>query len=127
MRVSDIPGLKLADLDTHHNVELLSKIQDLLLEMSVTFKDGLPLCANTQAGHADALLLVNSMMEELKKRLELDAAPGYAKAIGGVAIGVVTEHYREETSRKEWALLSKHADKKTGKRRVLYWFGKSNG
>jgi len=43
--------------------------------------------------------------------------------LAALAIGVVTQRYREEKDRKEWALVSRKPDKKTGKRKVLYWFG----
>ena len=38
------------------------------------------------------------------------------------ATSVLAKRYREENKRSEWALVSKKKDK-TGKRRVLYWFG----
>jgi len=38
-------------------------------------------------------------------------------------MGIVTQRYREEKKQKEWALVSRKPDKKSGKRRVLYWFG----
>jgi len=37
--------------------------------------------------------------------------------------GILTQRFREEKNRKEWALVSRKPDKKTGKRKVLYWFG----
>jgi len=37
--------------------------------------------------------------------------------------GIVTQRYREDKKRKEWALVSRKPDNKTGKRKVLYWFG----
>lgn len=40
-----------------------------------------------------------------------------------IVTAIVMERYREETNRKEWALISRKPDKRTGKRRVLYWFG----
>jgi hypothetical protein len=40
-----------------------------------------------------------------------------------IVTAIVTEKYREETNRKEWALVSRKPDKRTGKRKVLYWFG----
>ena len=43
--------------------------------------------------------------------------------LGMIVTGIVTERYREEKGRKEWALVSKKPSKKTGKRKVLYWFG----
>jgi len=42
--------------------------------------------------------------------------------LGMIVTGIVTERYREEKGRKEWALVSKKRGKK-GKRKVLYWFG----
>ena len=41
-----------------------------------------------------------------------------------VVEGIVTQRHREETDRKEWALVSKKPHANTGKRRVLKWFGK---
>lgn len=40
-----------------------------------------------------------------------------------IITAIVMERYREETDRKEWCLISRKPDKRTGKRRVLYWFG----
>lgn len=40
-----------------------------------------------------------------------------------VAVSVLDKRQRDDTGRKEWALLSRSVDKRTGKRRVLYWFG----
>jgi hypothetical protein len=40
-----------------------------------------------------------------------------------IVTAIVMERYREETDRKEWCLISRKPDKRTGKRRVLYWFG----
>jgi hypothetical protein len=40
-----------------------------------------------------------------------------------IVTAVVTQRYREETGRKEWALVSRKPDKRTGKRKILYWFG----
>lgn len=40
-----------------------------------------------------------------------------------IVTAVVTQRYREETGRKEWALISRKPDKRTGKRKILYWFG----
>jgi len=40
-----------------------------------------------------------------------------------IVTAIVMERYREETGKKEWALVSKKPNKRTGKRRVLYWFG----
>jgi len=45
------------------------------------------------------------------------------KILAMFVTGVVTHRYREKKDRKEWALVSRKPDKKTGKRRVLYWFG----
>ena len=45
------------------------------------------------------------------------------KILAMFVTGVVTQRYREKKDRKEWALVSRKPDKKTGKRRVLYWFG----
>ena len=45
------------------------------------------------------------------------------KVLALLVTGIVTQRYREDKSRKEWALVSRKPDKKTGKRRVLYWFG----
>lgn len=36
---------------------------------------------------------------------------------------MLVQRYREEKERKEWALVSRKVSPKTGKRRVLYWFG----
>ena len=35
---------------------------------------------------------------------------------------IVTQRFREEKNRKEWALVSRKPSK-TGKRKVLFWFG----
>lgn len=43
--------------------------------------------------------------------------------LAALVVGVVTQRYREEKDRKEWALVARKPDKKTGKRKVLYWFG----
>jgi len=43
--------------------------------------------------------------------------------LAALVTGILTQRYREEKDRKEWALVSRKPDKKTGKRRVLYWFG----
>jgi len=45
------------------------------------------------------------------------------KILAMLVTGIVTQKYREEKDRKEWALVSRKPDKRTGKRRVLYWFG----
>lgn len=37
--------------------------------------------------------------------------------------GIVTEKFRKDKNRKEWALVSKKPDARTRKRRVLKWFG----
>lgn len=130
MRVSDVPGLKLKELDRFHNVELLSKVQDLLLEMTVAFKDGIPVCVKAQDDHADALLIANSLIMELQCRM-IDTPPGYSEnslALANIkmendieVLAVVAQKFREESSKKEWAMLSKSIDTKTGKRKVLFW------
>lgn len=38
--------------------------------------------------------------------------------------GVVIKRYNKNTEQKEWALVSRGIDPRTGKRKVLYWFGK---
>jgi hypothetical protein len=45
------------------------------------------------------------------------------EVLSALVLGVVTQRYRKEKDRKEWALVSRKPDKKTGKRKVLYWFG----
>lgn len=45
------------------------------------------------------------------------------EVLAQIVLGVVTQRYREDKSRKEWALVSRKPDTKSGKRRVLYWFG----
>lgn len=44
------------------------------------------------------------------------------KSESHLATGILTQRFREETGKKEWALVSKKKSK-GGKRRVLYWFG----
>jgi len=45
------------------------------------------------------------------------------EVLSALVLGIVTQRYREEKDRKEWALVSRKPDKKTGKRKILYWFG----
>jgi len=45
------------------------------------------------------------------------------EVLAEIVTAIVTKKFREETNRKEWALVSRKPDKRTGKRRVLYWFG----
>ena len=45
------------------------------------------------------------------------------QVLAEIVTGILMQRYREEKDRKEWALVSRKPDKKTGKRRVLYWFG----
>lgn len=45
------------------------------------------------------------------------------QVLSEIVTGVVTQRFREENDRKEWALISKEPDKNTGKRKILYWFG----
>jgi hypothetical protein len=45
------------------------------------------------------------------------------EVLAEIVTAIVTKKYREETGRKEWALVSRKPDKRTGKRKVLYWFG----
>ena len=45
------------------------------------------------------------------------------EVLSTIITGIVTQRYREEKKRKEWALVSRKPDKKTGERRVLFWFG----
>lgn len=40
-----------------------------------------------------------------------------------LSISILTQKFREDTNREEWALVTKNADKRTGHRRVLKWFG----
>jgi len=39
------------------------------------------------------------------------------------ATAILSKRYRKDTNRSEWALVSRKKDKRTGKKRVLYWFG----
>jgi hypothetical protein len=45
------------------------------------------------------------------------------KVLAEMVTAVVTQRYREETDRKEWALVSRKPDQRTDKRKILYWFG----
>jgi len=40
-----------------------------------------------------------------------------------IVTGILVQKVREKTGKKEWALVTKKPDSRTGRRRVLYWFG----
>lgn len=40
-----------------------------------------------------------------------------------IITAILVQKVRKSTGKREWALVSKKPDKRTGKRKVLYWFG----
>jgi len=74
--------------------------------------------------HIPALVVVD--LDKVKENAVSHLNEKLIKVLSNlIVVGIVTQRYREDTKRKEWALVSKKPDKKTGKRRILYWFGKN--
>ena len=55
----------------------------------------------------------------------MDLANIIVQTLQNIVTGILVQKVREKTGKKEWALVTKKPDKRTGKRRVLYWFGSS--
>jgi len=124
---NDLCGLdySLADLS---DIDLLNTIQNLTEEVTLAWAQGIPVykVGKTDIEFAKADL-VASLTRELQNRLlekELELDMFYRLVTSNtkkVITGILTQRYREETSRKEWALVSKAT--KEGSRKILYWFG----
>jgi len=78
MNVSDIPSVLLKDTDLKHNVELVSDIQHLLHEVLISYKAGIPLYEKDTVVHADAILLAQDLLDELKARFALQDKSAFA-------------------------------------------------
>lgn len=53
----------------------------------------------------------------------MDITKTILQTLENIVTGILVQKVREKTGKKEWALVTKKPDKRTGKRRVLYWFG----
>lgn len=51
-----------------------------------------------------------------------DLQKALKEVLSEIVTGILVERYRKEKDRKEWALVSRKPGK-SGKRKVLYWFG----
>jgi len=116
----------LADLS---DMDLLNTIQNLTEEVTLAWAQGIPVykVGQTDIEFAKADL-VASLTRELQTRLnekELELDLFYRLVTSStkrkVVTSILSQRHREETDRKEWALVSKAS--KEGKRKILFWFG----
>ena len=74
-------------------------------------------------GDNQKLLHVLTAADTLERMVDLFKENIGPSAETSVATAILTQRHHEETNKEEWALVSKKVNPKTGKRKVLYWFG----
>ena len=117
-----------ATLAEMSDIDLLNTIQNLTEEITLSWCHGIP---KYEPGKSDIDFakadLVAAMTCELKNRMELKDGELdlfyrlVTASTKKIIAGILTQRYRSETDRKEWALVSKAST--GGKRKILYWFG----
>lgn len=108
-----------------HDVELLNKIQDVSADLLTGWDHGIPKFTEKELNETQAarLVLLNAMLVEYNDRMAKDEPHRLHLAEGSLVVEAMKmKRFNEKTHRKEWALMSKSKDK-SGKHKVLKWFG----